>query len=279
MKVFYFEEAEIWGENISNTKNIYFTKEIFVPKHYTGRYPSRKISINPFFITAGHVYVDTDYPLQNNRLRSQYVRKYMYKGATLVITRFQIKNNHFDWRRDFHQYVRSLQGLAIDYMVVPQMHISYLTVDMVRFFGIMKVPFILVECNRFQKLSNFHIQWLRHIQSLVPIPLAVLKGEGDWFLEHLKESQVIVLKHPISSLPLQKEDLKLTGISPKKGEITNYGDTDFNLYVKNNKKEKSNIDEYPYISVMRGNMIKLNQTVMDKRGLGQYCTISIQNHF
>ncbi|MBB6452213.1 hypothetical protein HNQ94_000658 [Salirhabdus euzebyi] len=282
MKTFYFENLNVYSDERWEKKNIYFTSDLFVPKHYINRLEERKIEVDQFWMSPGKVYVDIEYPLTDQKLQRHHVRQYLYKGCSLIISVFDLRRN-MKWKQDFQCYIESLRGIPIDYMVVPKVNVKYLTVDMIRYFGIKKVPFILVDIHKKEDINDIKWGWLRQMQCVMRIPFAYVKSDLSKLLhEKFNEYNLMELSPPITKHPLKNRSLIETGISPKKGEIRIYGDADFNLHLKDQHKwgkGKIKEDLAPYISVIRGNVVKLNQTILEQKDFGNYCQISIQNHF
>jgi hypothetical protein len=287
VKVYYFEKIKVWSEQGFETQNIYFTKELIVPSHYINWLHKRKIDANGLWLGPGKVMLDLDFPLRDHKTRDHHVRKYLYRGCSLLISILDLERK-LNWRSLFHSYVHELKGLAIDYMVVPKVNIKHLTPDMIRFFGLQKVPFILVELTNGNDLDQVKWGWLKQMQMISKIPLACFDHRlSSNLINELNNHQMLAVSNLLSNKPIPKQVLVETGISPKKGEIRMYGDADFNLYEMKRESEFNRVhgfanqytEQYPYISVLKGNVVKLRQTVIDKKGFGDWCKISIQNHF
>jgi hypothetical protein len=287
VKVYYFEKIKVLSETGFEKQNIYFTNELIVPSHYLNWFHKRKVDANGLWLGPGKVMLDLDFPLRDRKTRDHHVRKYLYRGCSLLISILELERR-LDWRTLFHTYVRELNGLAIDYMVVPQVNIKYLTPDMIRFFGLQKVPFILVYLTNNSDLDQVKWGWLKQMQMTVKTPLACLDQRlSSNLIKEIKNQQLLFVSDLLSNTTIPKQVLIATGISPKKGEIRMYGDADFNLYEMKQHKEINRVhglrnqptELYPYISVLKGNVVKLRQTVIDKKGFGDWCKISIQNHF
>ncbi|SET90361.1 hypothetical protein SAMN05421676_110100 [Salinibacillus kushneri] len=277
MKAFYFENMMVHQEGEWKRKKIVFTKNLFLPARSLDWMPNRKIQVNVFKMSPGKVYVDIEFPLNQKSLQDHHVRRYLYQGTSLVISAIDLRP-HMDWKRDFHNYSDELSGIAIDYLVVPKVNIKYLTPDMIRYFGLQHVPFILVYAEHPRDLKDIQWGWLNQMQTLVRIPIGCMEHPlSKFMMQELNHFSFQVLPEMISTNPLSKDTLNQTGISRKKGEINLYRDTDFNLYVnRNQKREYCRKVQAPYISVIRGNVVKLNQTIYDQKGFGEFCNHTIQ---
>ncbi|QHS22579.1 hypothetical protein GWK91_06285 [Virgibacillus sp. MSP4-1] len=280
MKAFYFENILIQQEDVWKRKKIVFTEDVFLPAHYLDWVPQRKIQADVFKMSPGKIYADVEFPLNHKSLLDHYVRRYLYKGASLLISTLEL-GRKADWKERYHHYCDELSGIAIDYLVVPKMNIKYLTPEMIRYFGIQKVPFILVYANQIHDLTHIPWGWLNQMQALVNIPIGCIKHPlSDLVIQALAESGFQTLPEVISNTPLSAETLSKTGISNKKGEIKIYNDTDFNLYVNSNQMNHyCQKDQVPYISVIRGNVVKLNQTIYDTQGFGEFCDHTLKAQF
>ncbi|MRG86396.1 hypothetical protein [Salinibacillus xinjiangensis] len=271
MKAYFFKRMPVWIENDWEQKDIVFTKEKFVPKHYVNQLPKRQIHANIFQMTPGNVYVDNEFPLSSKALRDHHVRRYLYQGCSLLLSSIDLERT-YNWKDLFQEYKQELAGIAIDHIVVPKINLKYLTAEMVRYFALQRTPFILVYTSEDLDLDHVKWGWLNQMQSISQIPLACLEHPNSTTLfKFMHKHSLHTLPEIISVHPLSKESLTLTGISPKKGELQIYGDADFNLHVPSNR---GNINlQNPYISIIRGNVVKLNQTVYDQKGFGQYFEI------
>ncbi|MCP8616693.1 hypothetical protein [Salirhabdus salicampi] len=282
MKAFYFQNMDMYDDwNGWQQKTVYFMDGRFVPVQHIRSKSIKKIDTKERFImTPGKVYVDVEYPLSDDRRRNHHVRRYLYQGCSLIISLLPIQTKR-DYMIAYNQYVKSLRNLALDYMVAPKVHIRNLTPDMIRFFGIQKSPFICLEYNHMQDLKKIKWDWMRQMQALVQIPFATLTPPHDPLRVMLENDSFRLVDQPISSTPLMKNTLNATGISPKKGEISIYGDADFNLYMKSNcqKHSASNLyKQIPYISVIRGNVVKLQYNLQDQSMFGKHYVISIPKY-
>ncbi len=286
VKAYSFLNIQVVENNDFVIRDVHFTKDLFIPDHYLARCRVRKLNAEPFILSPGKVFIDIEHPLGNQSLRDHFVRQYVHKGATLLITQFQIRRQ-LTWKSEFQRYVTSLKGLAIDYMVAPKIDIKYLSNDMIRYFGLQKVPFIIVELTDAKDVSKLKFGWIKQMQVMTKIPLAVMENKnGKLLYQMFKQNDILICDQRITKKPLRRDVLIQTGISPKKGEIRIYGDSDFNLYLqkdifKNHLSLQSLLEgeANPYISVIRGKVIKLNKTILDQRGFGEQNQISIQNHF
>jgi len=92
------------------------------------------------------------------------------------------------------------------------------------------------------------------------------------------------LPDPLNELPLSVGNLYATGISPFKGDFRTLGDADYNLYINDERQIEAPDQMFyhraiPYVTVLRGKVIRAHVEMNDDKGYGRLTNISIPNHF
>lgn len=245
-----------------------------------------KLQVDPFWIAPGKVYIDFQFPLFHSPYQTSLLRRYIYRGCTLLLTQLPITSKR-QMKSKWADYKKSLEGLAIDYMIVPRVPIHYLDDEMVRFFSRLKVPFILFEVSTEAELYKKRWQWISQAQNpfCTPVvPVFLQDNLHSLWDKFVRTYEIISLPSPLDELPLGIDNLKATGIYPYKGEVIPSGDADYNLF----RVEKEEIEApdqmfyhkaIPYVTVLRGKIIRAHVEMNDERGYGNYREVSIPNHF
>lgn len=283
MKVIYFDD--IWTYDFNQWKKeklVFSHKEIKHPKQsHKGikLTDSQKIWVGP-----GKVYVDLDNPIYQNKNFASIIRRYLYKGCSLLIIHLPL-NQRLDMKQHYHSMIHSLPPLAIDYAFVPRIPLKLLQSDVIRYFWKEKVAFIIVDINQLTDLKRWKWEWIKHTQSLFPIPIYPIfhereeKCKKEW--RSIKEAlNLLSVDETNPSLPLKKDSLRITGISPHKGELLNHSSTDFNIFHQDQTAmiEEPNQLFYhkaiPNLSFLKGELVKQHYTVYESRCKGEHIRLS-----
>ncbi|WP_186577797.1 hypothetical protein [Aquibacillus kalidii] len=253
----------------------------------------RELNVEQFWVGPGKVYVDLEEPVFNQVDMETTVSKYIYRGCTLLLCQFPLKSRR-NFKNRFLQFKNKLARLPLDYMIVPRIPISLLHPDQIRFFGRRKVPFIILELDNIDDLLNVKWEWIEQAQSFTGIPIIYDSSKiNTKMLKELKslwkwignKFQMQLLDDGVTTLPLPKETLRKTGISPFKGEFIENSAADYNLFPI--EKVPSIDDEpdfryhkaIPVVTVMNGTVLRSNHLIEGEIGDGSYQKISIPNHF
>lgn len=243
------------------------------------------LHVDPLWISPGKVYVDFQFPLYQSPYQTSLLRRYIYRGCTLLITQLPIKSKK-QMKTCWQRYKKSLESLAIDYMIAPRVPIHILDDSLIRYFSRLKVPFILFEVNTEEELYQKKWQWLSQAQNPFSTPIVPVFQKEDMYslwTKFVDTFQIKSLPLPLNEYPLPIENLKITGIFPFKGDVISLGDADYNLYKMDEEIEAPDQMFYhkaiPYVTVLRGKIIRAHVEMNDVKGYGDYYHVSIPNHF
>ncbi|QSS98458.1 hypothetical protein IMZ31_10060 [Pontibacillus sp. ALD_SL1] len=245
--------------------------------------------IDPLWIAPGKVHIDLQFPLYQTEYQSALVRRYMFRGATLLVVQCPITSTR-NMVEEFQKMKFTLDGLGLDYMIAPLVPLTKLTPEMVRYFGIERVPFLLFQVQSNEEMINKLWGWIAQAQdpSFLPIAPVVSKENStsykDW-LTIANYHNVRTLPKVLDECPIVKENLRATGIYPYKGEFMYSGDADFNIFRIQSHTQIDTPDQMfyhkaiPCVTVLRGQIIRSHVEVYDMEGVGCYMKASIPNHF
>ncbi|MEQ6388877.1 hypothetical protein RZN22_06075 [Bacillaceae bacterium S4-13-58] len=240
-------------------------------------------SLDSFLMKPGKVYVDEEDSFYQCTDIPSLAKKFLYLGCTLVIILLPTTSlRHL--KAQLPKFRESLKHLPIDYMIAPHLSCSHLTPEMVRYAGYHKLPFISIT----KPINNRYPvwDWIKQAQGYYSTPIVPHYDPLDTSLIHdMKKQGIYTLDTPLQQLPLTKDSLKKTGISPKKGELYNNKDADFNLFLEEdvNGKNLSDSSDYhsaiPSVTVLRGKVIRAGTELLDIPGFGEYYTGTSPNLF
>lgn len=247
------------------------------------------INMDRFWISPGKVHIDLQFPLYQTEFQSALVRRYMFRGTTLLIVQCPISSSR-NMAKEFQMMKHRLDGLGIDYMIAPLVSVNKLTPEMIRFFGNERVPFVLFQAETKEDILNKMWGWIAQAQDPSFIPVTpVVKNEGPLsyskWLQLAEHHNVRTLPRVLGECPLTKENLRATGIYPYKGEFMYSGDADYNLFRLHTETQIDTPDQMfyhkaiPCVTVLRGQIIRSHTEVNDLEGYGRYFKASIPNHF
>lgn len=249
-----------------------------------------KLVSDPFWIGPGKVYVDLEFPLFDTPYRDALLRRYIYRGCTLLITQLPISSKN-QMKTHWDAYKKELEDVAIDYMIAPRIDLHRLCPEVVRYFGRQKAPFILVEVGDEKSLKATKWEWIDQAQSQSFIPIvpvftnpATEKDLLKFWDQIMTVYNIKTLPDILNELPLSVANLYAAGIAPFKGEIRTNADCDYNLFLNNERQIEATDQMFyhkaiPYVTVLRGKVIRAHVEMNDDKGYGRFKNISIPNHF
>ncbi|WP_077621740.1 hypothetical protein [Sediminibacillus massiliensis] len=289
MEVYCFYSDLIYEEENWQSKCIHVEDGRFVRSHKVN--PVEMV-VDGFWIGPGKVYVDMEEPVYFQANSKETVKSYIDRGCTLLLCQLPVySSQHF--KRKFYQFKEKLAYLPIDYMIVPRIPLPYLKTEQIRFFGRKRLPFIIVELATEKELWKVKWEWIQQAQSLSGIHLFFTMENNQapdkhvlhaW--KHVVDSFLISSSYEeISHLPLPKKLLRITGISPYKGELLPQGSADYNLFPIDKFPSIDEPEKFryhkasPVVTVAGGKVVMANQQVEPEIGRGYYQKVSIPRHF
>ncbi|SDJ67551.1 hypothetical protein [Sediminibacillus albus] len=292
MGVYYFYSEFFFDENSWNTQSVSVENEKFA-RELCGKGNAMELNTDHFWVGPGKVYLDYEEPVYYQTSPENTIKKFIYRGCTLLLCQMPVLS-HTNYKEKFNQFKKQLSGMAIDYMIVPRLPVSILKPDLVRYFGRKRLPFILLDANNEQELKEVKWEWIQQAQGLTQIPLLLVtevqtknenkKIAGTW--ESIVETYgIFTIIESSLAVPLSKNMLKMTGISPYKGEILAQASADYNLYLQHKVQSIDEQPEFRYhkaipeVTVAKGRVIKVNHIIQCLEGSGSYTHVSIPRHF
>jgi hypothetical protein len=275
-----------WSAKVFHVEDGKFTRSIRNQKQ------TFRLYVDQFWIGPGKVYVDVEDPVYYQLNYENVIRKYIYRGCTLLLCQLPVFNTE-DYRKDFTEFRSRLSSMAIDHMIVPVIPAMVLKDEHIRFFGRHKVPFILIETSSHEDLLDQKWEWIKHAQSFSNIPLMYINSPfleekidfSPLWQEICENYSISTLYQEIDSSTLSRETLRLSGISPFHGEFIENGSADYNLFDLNTTPfvDESRNFRYdraiPVATIANGKVIKANHLILSEENRGQYQRISIPQHF
>ncbi|KGX84090.1 hypothetical protein [Pontibacillus marinus] len=256
----------------------------------TLEHQTKNLVIDPFWIGPGKIYIDLEFPLYDAPYRTALLRRYIYRGCTMIITQLPIRSKK-QMKVMWEQYKQDLELMAIDYMVAPRISLHRIDSEVVRYFGRQKAPFIIAEVTDENSLNITKWEWLGQAQGSSFIPIvpvfpnpATEKNLKKTWDQIMTAYSIRTLPDPLNELPLSVGNLYAAGISPFKGDIRTLGDADYNLYINDERQIEAPDQMFyhraiPYVTVLRGKVIRAHVEMNDEKGYGRLTDISIPNHF
>ena len=290
MGAYYFYQRTWHKENWVN-KEVLVEDDCFVRKFLSSSHPI-ELNVDAYHVTPGYVMLDHSAPLYSSVDKKKLSLDYLIRGCTLLLVQLPITTTHL-FKQKYHSFLHMLAGLPMDYMISPVVAPRLLTPAMVRFFGLRKAPFILVELHTEKDMKNVAWEWLAQAQSYTRIPIAPfikVKGEDsqklyDAWKKTVEHCDMITLKDPITEHPLTSNNLRRAGIYPYKGDLMPGGQADYNLHlhdgctVIDDPTEIRYHGSVPDVTIMNGEVVQVNQEIMNDNMIGKHRKVSIPMHF
>ena len=255
----------------------------------TGRYV--ELETKGFVATPGHVMTDIHTPLQETDAIQDTAVKYIKRGCTLLVVKHLVSSlRHY--REVYDQFTEKLNGLPLNYMVSPVVPSKILRPEMIRYFSRKGCPFLCIEVESEKDLYEISWEWMVQAQSHKRMPLTIfVKDRENTSFNYQELWSSVCKQYGIINLTDLQEDewltfqnLKDSGIYPKRGCFAAGGQADYNLYWVG---EGSTFDEdtkfryhdaVPNVTVMDGRVLQVNQTMVDQRP-GSHVKVNIHKHF
>lgn len=290
METYCLSTAKVYDFNQWKQEEIViFEKKFLLKRQLINRGTFETEDWSNYWIAPGKVYVDIEKPIFNSNMMDSQVRAYLYKGCSLLLAQFPV-TSLVQMKKEFNNFKKSLETLALDYSIVPRIKSYLLKPSVIHYFAREKLPFILLEVNDLKELYKVKWEWINHAQGPRKIPIIPIENHKIPSLFKVWKKiadnfDLSTLPELISTLPLSKESLRITGISPTKGEIIQQGDADYLLFEldKNALIEQPDQLFYhksiPSIAVIRGQTVRENHILKAERGFGQFISTTIPRHF
>ncbi|UFT97618.1 hypothetical protein KO561_10305 [Radiobacillus kanasensis] len=293
MGVYYFYSDNVLEDGIWKSKSIHIEDGCFT-RSFSSIDGIQEINVDRFWVGPGKVYVDEEESVFDALSPETTAQKYVNRGCTLLLCRLPIRSS-ISYKKRFKTFKNNLSFLPIDHMIVPTIPIRILKPHHIKFFGRMKVPLILVEVSDVTDLDFVKWEWIQEAQQFSRTPIMI--REGQRFDEKngrqlfplwqtlCEDRDIITLQEPVTELPLSKNTLRITGISPGKGELIENGCADYNLFSLEKDPTIDGDSHFRYhkaiptITVSRGKVVKENHLVNTEKMQGEYMEVSIPRHF
>ncbi|KHE67336.1 hypothetical protein [Halobacillus sp. BBL2006] len=244
-----------------------------------------------FYVTPGHIMIDSKDPLEDADSLILKSEEYIKRGCTLLLIQHLVTSiRHYRELYDF--FLEKLRGISVDYMILPVIEAKVVQPEMVRFFSRRGCPFLCIVVKSEAELVEVKWEWLVQAQSHKRIPLTLIvkdqKNTSNNYLEMwsslCKQYGIIGLTDLQDDEMVTAQNLKDSGIFPRKGGFLPGGQADYNLYSVDETltfDEQGNFryhNSVPKVTVMNGSIKQVNQNVMDHEP-GSHIKVKIHKHF
>lgn len=245
-----------------------------------------RMNTDGFYLSTGKIMNDFQLGKEMDFIEfKQHITELISKGCTTVIVYSEIPYvSQFSacMKRTRHNMINS----SIDYVIGIKIKSHLLTPLLIRKCRKEKVPIILVEIDTIEELEKIIWERIReamyHYQILI-IP-RLRRKQNALLQNHLAESVrkflmnkkiLTYLPFPDAHVEFDKNLCKILGLYPRKGELLVGSDVDYNLF---RESERNNLSR-PNVVVLRGKVLKANDTIHYQPGYGQEVIINVPGHF
>lgn len=278
-----YEQDEVYTLSflIDGTKVAYVSQRMEKLKHL-------RMSTDGFYLRAGKVM--NDFELGNTIDEEKFFdlqKRLIQMGCTTVVVYSDIP-----YVRQFLPCLENTRELmkksAIDYVIGIKVSCHLVTPTLVIKCKQEKIPIILVETKSIEQLET--IVWERVKEAMIyyqPLIVPVLKDDVNLSVEekndllikcrkYVAEKKMLTyISFPDAHIPFEKNLCKIAGLYPKKGVLHVGSDVDYNLYMEG----QDGNDFEPDIVVLRGKILKVNETIYCEPRFGEEVRIKVPGHF
>ncbi|ARI77258.1 hypothetical protein [Halobacillus mangrovi] len=280
-----------WFRNNSSTCEEWTVCEEKFVRDRVGSGSYWQMNTNGFYVSTGHIMVDLNVSLETSDSPISEAEEYIKRGCTLLLIQHLVTSiRHF--RELYDTFLERLDGLPIDFMVIPVIKAMAVKPEMVRYFSRRGCPFLCVVVNSQDELAEVKWEWLVQAQSHKRIPFTLIvkdqKNKSNNYLEMWsslrKQYGIIGLTDIQDDEMVTAQNLRDSGIFPSKGGFQPGGQADYNLYLID---EGTTFDEQrnfryhnsvPKVTVMNGKIKQVNQKVVNYDP-GSHLKVKIHKHF
>ncbi len=274
---------------INGTNYKLVTEDKLTYKTTSGRLENRvRCTLEDFSMKPGKVFFVEGLNTKCESDFFDHMKELILHGATTFLTVTQI-NHEQTFEKELSDYRHSLKGSPIDYVVGIRIDSNRITPEIMRKCARHRVPLVIIDFKSEQSFRNMVLEWI--IQANFPYRAAIIP-DFSFLLNHPKDKidqEKLLLSEEARLKGLEyfqfdstqvrseltDEFLKRVGLYPIKGCLSAGSDFDYNLYQLNsgNRVEEEEILDYdgidPIISGLRGELLKVNQSIMLKPGYGK----------
>lgn len=236
------------------------------------------------------------YSLSSDNFSTE-IEKYVQCGVTTLMTIVPVTSER-NLEEELHHALRPFNECPIDYVPGIRMAAERVTPEVMRKCTRYHLPFILLDFEKESTWNNFVFEWIHQAnfpyRAAMMVNLGFLSDEPEVTRVKEKERCYDVIKRKgldpfdydsIEAYGVSNTFLKRTGLFPLKGTLTQGSHFDYNLYSTHlgiRVDEQPILDyhgEEPAIIGLRGEIIKVDQQYMLKRGFGQRLDIKKPGFF
>ncbi len=254
-------------------------------------------SLSGFMMQPGKVGFDEKmYTLSNDNFSSE-IERYVECGVTTLMTIVPITSER-NLEEELQKALKPFNDSPIDYVPGIRMNAERVTPEVMRKCARNRLPFILLDFENESTWNNFVFEWIHQAnfpyRAAMMVNLAFLSDVPEVIRGREKNNCYDLIKSKgldpfdydsIETYGVSSSFLKRTGLFPMKGTLTQGSHFDYNLYpihLGNRVDEQPILDyhgEEPAIIGLRGEIIKVNQQFMLKRGFGERLAINKPGFF
>lgn len=256
-----------------------------------GKEPYKNMVLENFYVTPGRVLVDRKEPIATSDSPKLSAEDYIKRGCTLLLIQHLVTSlRHY--RAHYDHFLESLEELPLDYMVIPVVPAKRLRPELVRFFARRGSPFLCVEVESGEELSKVCWEWVAQAQGYKRMPLTLFVKDTENTSNNYPEMWsslceqygIIKLTDVQDDDMLSLQNLKDSGIYPKKGSLLPGSQADYNLYYMNQDPTFDELEDFRYhnavpnVTIMNGQVKQVDQVIIN-RGSGSHIKVKIHKHF
>lgn len=280
---------------VENEAGVHFTEltvceDKFV-RDRVGKFPYKSMVVDDFAVAPGHVMVDCHEPIAHSAAPEVTSEEYIKRGCTLLLIQHLVTSlRHY--RAHYDHFLARLARLPLDYMVLPVIPAKLIRPEMVRFFARKGCPFLCVEVHSLEEMSEVCWEWVVQAQSYKRVPLTLfVKDRGNTSNNYSEMWSSLCEQYGIIKLTDMQDDEVLTvqnmkdsGIYPRKGSIIPGGQADYNLYritgipTFDDPANFRYHNAVPNITVINGEVKQVDQKMVDCKP-GNHIKVKIHKHF
>lgn len=244
-----------------------------------------------FTVTPGHILFDTNDSLEESSFPIKSAEDYIKRGCTLLLIQHLVTSiRHY--REQYAFLLKKLEGIPLDYMVVPVIPAKVVKPEMVRYFARKGCPFLCIEVTSVSDLNEVRWEWLVQAQGHKRTPLTLFVKDSENTCDNYPElwSSLCNQYGIIKLTDLQDDEvvsfqnLRDSGIFPHKGGFISGGHADYNLYWNPEVATFDDLEKFRYhnavpnVTVRNGQVTQVNQKIVN-HSPGSHIKVKIHKHF